>query len=430
MSIESFGELERGIKLKKINISNLMYILAIITIPWDNLFFAPSAGWATITPFIFIIYLLINYKYIKKIIILEKELICFLLILLIVSFINYIIYDNFITFNFIDSISTLFLGLIFYFSLVIRYFYKKKDYIKDINLLLISYLISFFYGLTKYISLQLGINSILSVFETIEKRFSYRVSFSFTEPSFISMHVFGIIFIIFLITNNYKIKKRAILIISLFSFISILSFASARFIIDFTLILTIYFFIKLFKKKRSIFIRLFSVFFFVIFMFSVIFFINEHPRINQILESGIYADGSLASRWFRINASLKGYIQKPFEAYFGAGLGNSYQFFNYGYAFAYEEYKSNYMAEVLGLYNTTNNQLFSMPIRIISEFGIFVFLFIIFYLIYLAKKSDVSNKYLILIITFWLYVQFDSYAFYTLWIVLIIFKYNKRRRLS
>lgn len=71
-----------------------------------------------------------------------------------------------------------------------------------------------------------------------------------------------------------------------------------------------------------------------------------------------------------------------------------------------------------------------MPIRLISEFGIFIFLLIITYFIYIAKKSNINNKYLILFIFFYLYIQFDSYAFYTLWLVLFTLKYSDFLKLT
>lgn len=341
------------------------------------------------------------------------------------SFSVSLIFGNIIFKNIFDSLGTLFLGINFYFALVINYYLKKNNYVKDVKLLTLSYLLSFFYGLIRLISFNLSISRIENIFYTIEKRPSLRLAFSFTEPSFISMHVFGILFVLYLVLKNERLKKQIFLLIVLFSFLTILNFASARFLLDFLVIFFMTLFYLIIKRKISITKKIILVCVLIFFIGFGIYLINTNPRLAQIVEKGVYADGSLASRWFRVNANFKGYLEAPFRTYIGGGLGNAYVFFNLGYDEAFQEYENSYMAEVRGLYNTTHNQFFSMPVRLISEFGIFVFLLIIFYFIRIAKNSKVNNKYLVLLIFFYLYIQFDSYAFYTMWLVLFIFKYHQ-----
>jgi len=295
--------------------------------------------------------------------------------------------------------------------------------VKDIKLLTVSYFLSFFYGLIRLISFNLSITPIENIFLTIEKRPYPRLAFSFTEPSFISMHVFGILFLLYLILKRERLKKQILLLIVLFSVLTILNFASARFLLDFLVIFFITLVYFIIKRKISFTRKIILVCVLIFFLSFGIYLINSNPRLARIVEKGVYADASLASRYFRVNASLKGYLEAPFRTYIGAGLGNAYIFLNLGYDEAFEEYQNSYMNEVRGLYNTTHNQFFSMPIRLISEFGIFVFLIVIIYFIYIAKNSEVNNKYLVLLVFFYLYIQFDSYAFYTMWLVLFIFKY-------
>lgn len=317
----------------------------------------------------------------------------------------------------------------FYFSLIVEYYLKQNDYEKDIKLLVSSYYLSLFYGIIRMVSFNFSI-PLKNIFLMVEKRSSQRLSFSFTEPSFISMHVFGILLILYLISKNEKNKRNILFLIILFSFLTIINNSSARFVVDFLVILFIILIFSIFISKSRIFKKAFFVFLLIFFVGMGMYLINTNPRLNKIVEMGIYADGSLASRWFRVNASIKGYFKAPLRVYTGAGLGNAYVFLNLGYNDAFSEYKSSYMVEVYQLYNTTHNQFFSMPIRLISEFGIFIFLLIITYFIYIAKKSNINNKYLILFIFFYLYIQFDSYAFYTLWLVLFTLKYSDFLKLT
>lgn len=368
-------------------------------------------------------YNIFNIRYLPKLLTKEKGLILFLLIILTQSFLVSLIFGNNIFINIIDSLGTLFLGINIYFALLINYYLKKNDYVKDIKLLTVSYFLSFFYGLIRLISFNLSITPIENIFLTIEKRPYPRLAFSFTEPSFISMHVFGILFLLYLILKRERLKKQILLLIVLFSVLTILNFASARFLLDFLVIFFITLVYFIIKRKISFTRKIILVCVLIFFLSFGIYLINSNPRLARIVEKGVYADASLASRYFRVNASLKGYLEAPFRTYIGAGLGNAYIFLNLGYDEAFEEYQNSYMNEVRGLYNTTHNQFFSMPIRLISEFGIFVFLIVIIYFIYIAKNSEVNNKYLVLLVFFYLYIQFDSYAFYTMWLVLFIFKY-------
>ena len=50
---------------------NILFKLAVFLIPFDNLFFAPSTGWATISPILFFIYVFFNIKYLGRVLSLE-----------------------------------------------------------------------------------------------------------------------------------------------------------------------------------------------------------------------------------------------------------------------------------------------------------------------------------------------------------------------
>ena len=42
--------------------SDIIFYIAIFLLPFENFFFAPSSGWATITPIILAIYILLNLR--------------------------------------------------------------------------------------------------------------------------------------------------------------------------------------------------------------------------------------------------------------------------------------------------------------------------------------------------------------------------------
>lgn len=405
---------------------NLIYIIGLALIPFDNLFFAPSYGWATISPMIFFLYNLLNLKkslyiLIKK----EKFILGIIYLLLTYSMFIFLIYPPNIG-NAIDTLQTIVLGLSFYIALINRYIIDKNNFEKDIKILLKSYHVSFIYGCIKYLALNFSIMPILSLFELIEKRTYARLAFSFSEPSFIGLHLFGILLPLYYFIKDKNIKKDIIRIIILFTTLTILSKSTTRFIIDITVVLTIYIIYILFSKHVKVLYKLLTIFIltsvFTIGILTDFNFIKSNDRIQSIVTDGIYADSSLASRYFRVNASIKGYQRYPIKSLFGTGIGNAYMFLEDGYDEAFKEYKNAYTYEVENLKYSKDGQLFSMPIRLISEFGIIVT--IIIFTIIIKNSIKNKNDIPILLVVLYLYIQFDSYAFYSFWIYLFYIKYK------
>jgi len=110
----------------KILLSDWFFLLGVFLFPFDNLSFAPSYGWATISPFFFLIYLLLNINKILQLI-KEKRLGIIIPILLFSLFIAFL---NGITSEIIDTVGTMVLGGSFYLSLFV-YFDKQKKMSKE-----------------------------------------------------------------------------------------------------------------------------------------------------------------------------------------------------------------------------------------------------------------------------------------------------------
>ncbi|MDX8335940.1 hypothetical protein [Candidatus Cetobacterium colombiensis] len=390
----------------------MLFKIGLILIPFENLFFAPSSGWAAIAPIIFFFYVLINFKSAFKNI--KKVEIYIILTLILVTLTNYIRF-SFITKNLIDNIITLILGYTFYIALRIRYLTKKSDFTKDINILFNSYLVSLIIGLVQFLTYRLKIESIINLFRILSKRFYYpRVQLTYTEPSFIPIHLFGVmlVILIFCLRNNVKLKKKLYIIFFLNIILTNLIVLSARLALDTIIVSCIVGFCYILKSKKIIY----KILFFIsipIFISGIFYIVNTNARLDRILKNGVYTDASLASRWFRINASIKGYKNSPYKLLTGYGIGNLYIPFDVGYAGAKKEYKNDYLFEVYALKGSKPTSLFSMPIKLISEFGL-----IIFSLILLVTFS---YKYLdIYLLILYLYLQFDSYALYTIWFYIFL----------
>ncbi len=149
------------------------------------------------------------------------------------------------------------------------------------------------------------------------------------------------------------------------------------------------------------------------------------PRVRDILEGGIYANQSFSMRWFRINACIKGFASRPWEGLFGVGIGNISQVLYRGFDAAFEEYKNDWTAEIEYLRNAKQiSELYCLPMRIVVEFGAVLLMAGLIFLVYKCWKMRID--YFVILMTLWLYVQFDSYAFYSMWMVLYLLeRYDK-----
>lgn len=403
---------------------DIIFKLACFLLPFENFFFAPSSGWATIAPLILCIYVLVNFKLVFNSIYKYRKIFIFCSIGVIFTLVMYLFASYTVT-NFISAIISLGLGLVCLLSFDI-YFIKRRNNIENIvKVLLCSYYISLLIGWIQYVVIKFNITKMIEIFNLIEKR-SYiiygRVQFTFTEPSFIGMHLFGILLPIYFYTRNKKIIK----LIIVFSISSIIFGSGVRVLLDILIISSILVATKInFKNIKNIVILIFIP---IVIFYSFNWMYDNNYRVRQIVDKGIYADGSLASRYFRINASIKGYRKNLDRLFIGYGIGNSLIPLKDGYFEAVNEYKSTYLDEIieLGDPNFNNDSVsYCLYIRIISEFGIFMFIIVMYYLISLSIKSRSKLCKIHLIIMLYLYLQFESYAFYALWIY-IVFTYNNR----
>lgn len=401
---------------------NILFIIACCLIPFENFIFAPSSGWATLSPIIFYIYILFNYKLALNIICKNIYLCIIFIYGILITLINYYFIEINIA-NLINTFISLGLGISFYIAINI-YFIEKNENLKlIINKICISYTVSIIVGMIQFIAIKLQNNNLINLISLIEKR-SYilnnRVQFTFTEPSFIGMHLFGILLPLYFLSKEKKIKN----IIIIYIIIALISENSVRLVVDIIVFFVLYIGFKYkIKKMKNIFI-VFGLF--AILIPTFINVANHNYRIQQIMTYGVYADGSFSSRWFRINASIKGYYKNPINTMFGYGYGNAIIPLRNGIPEAKLEYKNSYMHEVDELSDlnfSSDSVTYSMYFRIISELGIIGFVLITLYICSYYKKNLPFEIKIYFFMVLYLYIQFDSYAFYSIWILITLLKY-------
>ncbi len=401
---------------KKYLNTDLIFFLAIFLLPFENFFFAPSSGWAAISPLVLALYLFLNLKltfheFFRQ----RKIFFCFILAIIIAS-----VTASFYQANIIDYFSSfipLIIGAIE--LLAFGLFYRKHKNLHSVaNILVITYSICAVIGIFQFLALKFDNISFINFFSNLAKR-DYlgqgRVQFFFTEPSFIGLHLFGILLPIYWLTK----RRDLLFVLGLISLEAVFFQSGIRVALDIIIVFSLCAFYFILKNHHAKWLPL--ILLTIILGFNYAY--NSSNRIQKIIDGGVYSDGSLASRFFRIDASIEGYKKTFPKALLGFGLGNSIHPIHLGYHEAASRYTNDYTKEVEEYGNLTyhdDSASYSLYTRIISEYGITLFILSFIYLLYITHKSTFPAKWLYLSIILYLYLQFESWGFYALWLFILI----------
>ncbi len=401
--------------------SEWLFYLGVALLPFENFYFAPSSGWGTLSPLFFATYLVLNYKLICRYVVKYWKIIAFFVAAIMFGSITAFCYQ--VPFkSYIDSFIPLIIGAIDLFTFSI-YYGKTKKLSTVVNILVISYGICAVIGLFEFFAVQLDNRPVINFIKGLSKR-NYitqgRVQFFFTEPSFVGMHLFGVLLPLYWLTR----RKDLLFIIALFAIEAILLQTGVRVALDIAIVAVLYFLFLILKHNKAKFIPLILL----VLCMGGFYVYNSNVRVQKIVKAGVYADGSLASRFFRMQTSFIGYRNTSPAFLTGYGLGNSMYPIRSGYEEAREQYDNDYTKEVedLGGINASDDAAsYSLYTRFISEFGLIMTVVAILYLISITDRSTFPLKWLYLSIILYLYVQFESLGFYAIWLFIIVMNNTK-----
>lgn len=407
--------------------------------PFENLAIAPSSGWPAIAP---IIFLLALFSSPRSNVLLKRIFILLFLTLIFSSFgwllssVSVGLSRNFIP-DVITSFASLLLGAAFYFVTSDYLFFspgsQNRKFVYLLNGLIYGSFFALFLSVIILLSTYFFAGAVQNILVLISKR-TYdvqRFSFLFAEPSFVSVHVYGVLTPLAWLAWKMGCRiqfVRLLWVIITYIVLSIWFLSSLRFIIDtiFVFILFLCFYFSGSFKNVQIF-KIFSV---AVVILVIFFNLLQFVQVD-VLSFGrltlsddfmvfISSDASLASRYFRINAASSALLSNPYLLFTGAGLGNVGALVDSGYIAALGEFYSPYMDEVESIKELgSGSNIFNLHIRMIGEFGIVVYAA---FALFIYRK----NLAFIYILMGWVLIQFDSYAFYLLWIYFIAITVSKR----
>ena len=401
--------------------SEWLFYVGVALLPFENFYFAPSAGWGTLSPLFFAAYVALNYKLISRYIVRYWKIFAFFIAAVILGSITAFIYQVPVK-SYIDSFVPLALGATSLLSFSI--YYGKTHKLSNIaNILVVSYGICAMLGIFEFLAIKLDNYPVVNFLKEISKR-NYigldRVQFFFTEPSFVGMHLFGVLLPLYWLTR----RKDVAFILVLFAAEAVLLQTGVRVAIDIAVVAILYFVFIILKHNKAKFIPLILL----ILGMGAFYVYDSNVRVQNIVKEGVYADGSLATRYFRMQSSLIGYRNTAPNFLLGYGLGNSMYPIRSGYEEAYEQYNNDYTKEIdeLGGINESDDAAsYSLYTRMISEFGLIMTIIAFTYLVIITDRSRFPQKWLYFSIILYLYVQFESLGFYAIWLFIIIMTYTK-----
>lgn len=392
-----------------------LFLIGIFLLPFENFFFAPSSGWAAISPLVFFIYVIFQREYFN--VVFKKYFPIFVIAVLCaaISCFDYLVLGSVYVENVVDTLGTLVLGLTCLYSFDIYLNIKGRSLDGLIRILVAAYFIAFLVGVVQLIAVKLGIGPLLNGFEFLLKRnYLPRIQFMFTEPSFTTMHLFGVLLPFYMASKD----RRIIWLIVGFVAISLFSSSSLRLVVDSIVVLAL---VAInyadWKKVKTYFMALVLP---CLLIGVLVLAMQTNPRVEHVIEDGFDSDASYASRMFRIEAVLEGFAEDPLKLIAGYGAGNVWMAIQAGYDTALMNYDNPYTGEVDSLGSSRPTSMFCMYARIVAEYGIVVMAIILFALLRLNNEVKSRDWRLLLIVCAYLYFQFDGYAFYAIWVVIVL----------
>ena len=237
----------------------------------------------------------------------------------------------------------------------------------------------------------------------------------FAEPSYIGMHLFGVLLPVFWLTRDRKIG----ILIPIFAAGAIAMGSGTRIILD-TVVATFIWLIETInfhsRKVTAGFVGALGLL-----GAGGLSAIIINPRLNSLATNGLLAgDGSMSARIFHMLAPMWSSKHDLSHFMFGWGAGNISNAVRTGYAGARQWYDAHGGApntEIDGLANPPADTFtMSIYVSFITEFGLFCFLaFLLLVLAHVAVHHGWSRRNICwFILLAYLYIQFESYAFYAI----------------
>lgn len=406
----------------------------------DNFPFMFGGGYKPLSLLFITLYVLFN---IHKLLYLKFKRIEIIIFVILTFSIVITVFENMKNnYNFdglIDATTSLMAGIVVYLGFKIftqKHHQDDTKFIKVFQWIVRGYGLALFVGVLQLIYIYIFPNGALrEVIHLFVNRDAYasasRVHFTFSEPSFISLHTNLLLLpaVIILKNKGYLTKNHKIIVLSFFT-ISLFSL-SIRYFLDIFIFFIVY---SIFTTHKKIFVKRFLAFMLAIFsillILNVVFVQNvfhlnsDHfYRLSNIINkpSTVLEDTSFVIRSTYTEVGLESFSDRPLLGY---GLGN----FHYAYVDHLSEVDATALKQSEELRNAVNNYSlaqYNMFTRMLSELGVIGLLILLLSIYFICSIKGKNLAKMIVILVIYSQLQFDSLAFIQIyiWVALLQTKF-------
>ena len=403
--------------------SDVLLILALITLPADGTRLGITMPyWTPIAPAFLILYALCNPRLSLRPIRQYLGFFLFLPLLVVVSLFGWLTIGFHGIYVF-QTMCALLSGLACLVSLDVAFRLKRLDWNKAVTIVVVVYWIAFAVGVLQWLDARLGITPVTRLFQHLMER-NYvprKPQFLFAEPSYIGMHIFGILLPLFWLTRR---KSLAVLTL-VFAFGSACMGVGVRILIDTMIALLLWAMVEIrWDRARNVIAALAGVG--VIGVGGTLTLLHN-ARVQSLLQHGLMqGDFSTLARIFRSLAPMLAGLHDPVHLIFGFGMGNIKDAMLQGYDAARAVITAqggnpDGNGEIRLIADTDNSTYYftmNAYVSFITEFGIVMLIAFLILLLAHVTLNHAWSKTTIcwLILLCYLYIQFEGYAFYALWL--------------
>lgn len=410
--------------------SDFLFYAALAMLPIDGTVAGPYMPfWTPLSPWLFMAYAVANWRLLPQVWHRFRAFFLFPVLLIVLSAADWYL----VAFHRLPALVSLAgvagaLACLITLDMALRI--KRLSWRHMLDLLILVYWFAFAVGVVQWLSIMLDWTSVKNFFIHLMSR-QYisstshwgggRPQFLFAEPSYIGMHLFGVLLpLVWLVCGrDHKRANRLRVLIVVFTVGSVLMGAGVRIILD-SIIALVFVIIEMnsWHTWRGRLVA-FGELLVTVGLGACSVAVNH--RLSSIAELGFDGDGSFYARLWQSLGPGAGALKHPKQLLLGYGAGNLSDATHQGAdaaVRALERLGLNVSAPKGWYAQVTPANMFTMSAytSFFVEFGLIASVILVVLVLWRIGHNHAWNKTTVcwLLLTIYLYVQFEGYAFYAL----------------
>lgn len=415
--------------------SDLLFYAALALLPVDGTVTGiPLPFWTPLSPWFFLAYTLVNWRAWRAVARRYLPFVLFPLLLILTSLYGWTTIGIH-GWAAAKSLGSVILALACLASLETALRIKKLLWRPMVGVLISVYWAAFAVGMVQWAGVQWHVRGVEQFFSRLLYRpYTWtRPQFLFAEPSYIGMHLFGVLLPVYWLTRD----RRLAVLIPVFACGAITMDAGTRIVVDTVVAGVLWMIADINFRRRGATMAVVGGLSAAAVGAAAAVFLD--PRLNRLASDGLLkGDGSMSARIFHMLAPAWAWKHDLWHTLFGWGAGNISTAVRTGYWGARRWYDARgglVNMEIRGLVNPpVDTFTMSAYVSFVTEFGALALgLLALLVVVWTSVNHAWTRKTVCwLVLVAYLYVQFEAYAFYALPLVVwgLISSYRTSRCLQ